>query len=57
MDFDLAEENALLEDPNKGYGGQELKFKRSSRGNDEDQDLTESEYLVKSLQEVQSWTN
>ena len=57
MEFNAQEEYALL-NPGKtgnqgtGYDGQDLKFKRASRGTDEDQDLTESEYLVKTMQEV-----
>ena len=50
MDFSKKEEDELLNGTE--YEGQDLKFNRASRGADEDQDLTESEYLVKTLQEV-----
>ena len=48
------EENDLLyPDEKQGYRGQELNFKRANRvGDEENQDLTESEILVKTMQEV-----
>ena len=55
MEFSEREENELLGE--KGYGGQDLKFNRANRGTDDDQNLTESEYLVKTMQEVcRKWT-
>ena len=50
MDYTAQEEDNLLN--GNGYDGSDLHFNRASRGNDDDQDLTESQYLVKSIQEV-----
>ena len=41
------------------YQGQDLVYKTTNRrgGDDEDQDLTESEYLVKTMQEVRKFSD
>ena len=54
MDFSKKEEDDLLYDgENPKYQGEALNFRNANRAGDEDeQDLTESEILVKSMQEV-----
>lgn len=49
------EEKELLEDNSNSYQGQNLSFKRASRrGEDDlDQDMTESEIVIKNMQEVE----